>query len=205
MAAGSFDDIDDLIKKVNETSVTETEDEIQGNGKDEQKQNDYVNREGDGNRKAKSKSKQKPKSRSELEQERLQKEEKEHEERISAIAKNISSVEEWQATLSHKYNDLYNVVQKQLPNLWPSLEFELSIVNILHIKGCTLPFAGIVLGKPSSLKTIVIEMLRKSRHTFYTDKFSSKSFVSHSTGIPVEQLVEIDLLPKTKKQVFLDS
>jgi DNA-binding transcriptional ArsR family regulator len=95
------------------------------------------------------------------------------------------------------------VVQQNLPNLWHSLEFDLSIKNILHIKDCTLPFAGIVLGKPSSLKTVGIEMFRRSRHTFYTDKFTSKSFVSHNTGVPKEQLVEIDLLPKIKNRCFL--
>ncbi|MFL6402231.1 MAG: hypothetical protein ACJ71M_01955, partial [Nitrososphaeraceae archaeon] len=94
-------------------------------------------------------------------------------------------------------------MQKNLPNLWHSLEFDLSIKNILHIKDCTLPFAGIVLGKPSSLKTVGREMFRKSRHTFYTDKFSSKSFVSHSTGVPKDQLIEIDLLPKIKNKCFL--
>jgi hypothetical protein len=143
------------------------------------------------------------KSRSEEEQERQHKKEKEHEERIAAIAKSIFSFEEWRTKLVEKYQNLCSVVEKNLPNLWHSLEFDLSIKNILHIKDCTLPFAGIVLGKPSSLKTVGIEMFRKSRHTFYTDKFSSKSFVSHSTGVPKEQLVEIDLLPKIENKCFL--
>jgi hypothetical protein len=155
-----------------------------------------------GNGKA-NKSKRKPESRLEQEQELKQKEEKEYEERIAAIRKNISSFEEWQTKLVQKYNDLHDVVRKNLPSLWHSFEFGLSIMNILNIKDCTLPFAGIVLGKPSSLKTVGIELFRKSRHTFYTDKFSSKSFVSHSTGVPKEQLVEIDLLPKIKNKCFL--
>jgi hypothetical protein len=115
----------------------------------------------------------------------------------------FAAFEEWQTKLVEKYQNLYNVVQKNLPNLWHSLEFDLSIKNILHIKDYTLPFAGIVLGKPSSLKTVGIEMFRKSRHTFYTDKFSSKSFVSHNTGVPKDQLVDIDLLPKIKNKCFL--
>ncbi|MFL6432192.1 MAG: hypothetical protein ACJ71O_00480, partial [Nitrososphaeraceae archaeon] len=61
----------------------------------------------------------------------------------------ISSPEKWRTKLIEKYENLYDVVQKNLPNLWHSLEFELSIKNILNIKGCSLPFAGIVLGKPS--------------------------------------------------------
>jgi hypothetical protein len=151
----------------------------------------------------KKKTKVQLKSRAEKEHELRQQEEKEHEERIAAIAKSISSFEEWQTKLVEKYQNLYNVVQKNLPNLWHSLEFDLSIKNILHIKDYTLPFAGIVLGKPSSLKTVGIEMFRKSRHTFYTDKFSSKSFVSHNTGVPKDQLVDIDLLPKIKNKCFL--
>ncbi|MFL6359725.1 MAG: hypothetical protein ACJ72V_10350 [Nitrososphaeraceae archaeon] len=170
-----------------------------------------IQKNGNGNGKAKEgaaiatkkDTKRKLKSRSEQEQERQQKEEKEHDERIAAIAKTISSFEEWQSKLVQKYHRLYDIVQKNLPNLWHSLEFDLSIKNILHIKDCTLPFAGIVLGKPSSLKTVGIEMFRKSRHTFYTDKFSSKSFVSHSTGVPKDQLIEIDLLPKIKNKCFL--
>jgi hypothetical protein len=148
------------------------------------------------------KSKQKPKSRSEQEQQQNE-QQQQHEERIGAIRKNISSFEEWQATLSQKYKDLYDTAQKLLPNLWHSLEFGMSIKNILHVKDCSLPFAGIVLGKPSSTKTIGIEMFRKTRHTFYTDKFSSKAFVSHSTGVPKEQLTEIDLLPKIKNNASL--
>jgi hypothetical protein len=149
------------------------------------------------------KQKQKSKSKSEVEEQQHEQKEKEYAERIDAISKSISSSEEWQIKLNEKYQTLYDTVQKNLPSLWHSLEFDLSIKNILHIKDCTLPFAGIVLGKPSSLKTIGIEMFRKSRHTFYTDKFSSKSFVSHSTGVSKEQLVTIDLLPKIKNNCFL--
>ena len=163
----------------------------------------------DGNGRAKSKnksesdkSKSESKSNKEEQEQEQKKKEKEHEERIMAIAKSIS-FKEWQTKLVKKYQNLHNVAQKNLPNLWHSLEFDLSIRNILHIKDCTLPFAGIVLGKPISLKTVGIEMFRKSRHTFYTDKFSSKSFVSHSTAIPKEDLVKIDLLPKIKNKCFL--
>ena len=115
----------------------------------------------------------------------------------------ISSPEKWRTKLIEKYENLYDVVQKNLPNLWHSLEFELSIKNILNIKGCSLPFAGIVLGKPSSLKTAGIELFRKSKHTFYTDNFTARSFVSHSTTVSKEQLEEIDLLPKIKNKCFL--
>ena len=115
-----------------------------------------------------------------------------------------SSFEDWYSKLVQKYQDLYDVVNDNLPNLWHSLEFELAILKILNIKDCTLPFAGIVLGRPSSLKTVGIELFRKETdHTYYTDSFSAKSFVSHSMGVPKEQLQEIDMLPKIKNKCFL--
>jgi hypothetical protein len=85
------------------------------------------------------------------------------------------------------------------------LEFGLSIKNILHIKDCTLPFAGIILGPPSSLKTLVIELLKKQKRAspFHTHSFSPKSFVSHSTAVKREDFQLVDLLPKIKNKLFL--
>jgi len=85
------------------------------------------------------------------------------------------------------------------------LEFGLSIKNILHIKDCTLPFAGIILGPPSSLKTLVIELLKKQKRAspFHTHSFSPKSFVSHSTAVKREDFQLVDLLPKIKNKLFI--
>ena len=113
------------------------------------------------------------------------------------------TLDEWKVKLEKKYNHLRETVDKNLPNLWPALEFELSIQKIINIKDCTLPFAGIILGPPSSLKTQAIELLRNWPNTFYTDNFSAKSFVSHTTAVPKEKLEEIDLLPKIKNKCFL--
>lgn len=113
------------------------------------------------------------------------------------------TIDAWRSTLLKKHQDLKSIIEKNMPNLWPGLEFELSIQKILNIKGCTLPFAGIILGPPSSLKTQIIELLRNSPHTFYTDNFTAKSFVSHTTAVKKEQLAEIDLLPKIKNKCFL--
>lgn len=113
------------------------------------------------------------------------------------------STDEWSAEVEKRYQKLHGIVNQKFPNLWSSLEFELSIQKILNIKECTLPFAGIVLGSPSSLKTLGIELFRKWHHTYYTDNFSAKAFVSHSTAIPREALVEIDMLPKIKDKCFL--
>jgi hypothetical protein len=108
---------------------------------------------------------------------------------LCEIAKDKSAVgqispEKWQAGLIEKHQTLQHTVECNIPELWPGLEFELSSLRILNIEGCTLPFIGILLGRPSSGKTLVIYMVRKWHCTFYTDNFTAKAFVSHSTAVP---------------------
>ena len=117
--------------------------------------------------------------------------------------KHIYTLEQWQTKLFEKYTNLKDVANDNLSGLWDSLEFELSIMKILNIRDCTLPFAGILLGAPSSLKTVVIEALREWINVFYTDSFSAKAFVSHGTAVKKEVLEQIDLLPKIKNKLFL--
>jgi predicted transcriptional regulator len=102
-----------------------------------------------------------------------------------------------------RYEHLREVTKKNMPHLWPGLEFALSVKTILNIKGNTLPFSGILLGPASSAKTVIVELFRGSRHTFYTDNFSPKSLVSHNSAVPKEKLREIDMLPKIKDKYFL--
>ena len=115
-------------------------------------------------------------------------------EAFAAIKKSVAeSSEVWESQLISKYQNLKNVCNDNLPGLWDSLEFEISIQKILNIADCTLPFAGIVLGSPSSLKTVGIQLFRKWPNVFYTDSFSAKSMVSHSTAVKKEDL---RLLPR---------
>ena len=103
------------------------------------------------------------------------------------VAKDKSAIgqiyaEEWRFGVLERHQNLQKTVGKYLPNIWPALEFALSIKTILNIQDCTLPFAGILLGPPSSLKNVGIELFRKWPQIYYTDNFSAKSFVAHSTG-----------------------
>ena len=91
--------------------------------------------------------------------------------------------EEWNIELVKKYQNLYKTVNELIPELWNPLEFALSIKTILNIKNCTLPFAGILLGPPSSLKSQVVELFRKWKNSYYTDNFTARTFVSHYAGI----------------------
>ncbi len=113
--------------------------------------------------------------------------------------------EEWQNMILEKYQELYKLTNELIPDLWNSLEFALSIKTILNIKNCTLPFAGILLGPPSSLKSRIVGLFMDSKNSYYTDKFSPKAFVSHYAGIKEEELKKIDMIPKIKDKLFLTS
>jgi hypothetical protein len=113
------------------------------------------------------------------------------------------SFEDWETIRKQKYYTLNNTVKENLPSIWLPLDFTLSIKCIINIADVTLPFAGIVLGAPSTLKTASLIMLNKWPQTFYTDHFTSKSLVSHSTAVSKEELVEIDMLPRWKNKLVL--
>lgn len=126
------------------------------------------------------------------------------EDTFAAIKQSVAdSFKDWQLQLVEKYCNLYSTCIENLPGLWDSLEFIISVQKILNIADCTLPFAGIVLGSPSSLKTVGIELFRRWNNVFYTDSFSAKSFVSHSTAVKKSELVNVDMLPKIKNKFFL--
>jgi hypothetical protein len=114
----------------------------------------------------------------------------------------FTSEEEWRNQLEKQYNELETVINN-VPELWPGLEFELSVLRILNISGCSLPFIGLLLGRPSSSKTQTLSLLSGWYCVYYTDDFTAKSFVSHSTSVLKEELPDIDMLPKLKNRLFL--
>ena len=115
------------------------------------------------------------------------------------------TMEEWKTALKAKYEHLKQIAEEQIPGLWLPLEFAISVRCIMHIKDISLPFIAIILGPPSSNKTIAVDQFKGARYTFTTDHFSPKAFVSHVSGLTEEQLQKIDLLPKIKNKMFLTS
>jgi hypothetical protein len=121
---------------------------------------------------------------------------------LKAANAGISS-EDWRIGLVRRFETLRKVVDKNIPELWPGLEFELSAMRILNIYGCTLPFIGIILGRPAGGKTHVISLLRKWLHAYYTDIFTARSLVTHTTAVSEErELMKIDMLPRIKNKIF---
>ena len=115
------------------------------------------------------------------------------------------SMDDWRKNVKTKHDGLKKTADEQIPGLWLALEFAISIRTILNIKNISLPFIGIVLGPPSSLKSISVDMMKNSRETFTTDNFSPKSLVSHNSNMTEEELQQNDLLPKMKNKMFLVS
>ena len=115
----------------------------------------------------------------------------------------FTSPEEWQEKLEEKYRELHKTVIDNIPEIWSGLEFELSVLRILNILDCNLPFIGLLLSRPSSYKTAILNLLTEWYCVYYTDDFTAKSFVSHSTSVSKEELPEIDMLPKIKNRLLL--
>jgi hypothetical protein len=114
------------------------------------------------------------------------------------------SFNEWQRILVAKYRNFKYTVELKLPKIWLGLEFGLSSLRILNIDDCTLPLIGILLGRPGSGKTVVVTLLSKWLYGYYTDSFSSKAWVSHTTSVnSPEELEAVDMLPKMKDKQFL--
>jgi hypothetical protein len=113
------------------------------------------------------------------------------------------SMKDWQTELQKKYNALKSIIEGKLPGLWLPLEFAISVRSILHVKNISLPFIAVILGPPSSLKSVAVDAFEGTRYTFQTDNFSAKSFVSHNSGVSDEQLAKMDMLPKIVNKMFL--
>jgi hypothetical protein len=113
------------------------------------------------------------------------------------------TIEQWSNILKEKYQKLNDKVNEYFPEISLELDFILSIKTILNIEDITLPFMGIVFAVPSSMKTKVIEILRKWPYSYFTDKFTPKSFVSHSATVRKDKLKDVDLLPRIKDKILL--
>jgi hypothetical protein len=110
---------------------------------------------------------------------------------------------EWQNEVSTKYKILEGMVNRIYADAWPIMQFVISVKTILNIKDNTLPFLGIIIAIPSSLKTTLMNFFRIYNHTFYSDIFTPNSLVSHNSALTEEELKQIDMLPKIKDKLVL--
>jgi hypothetical protein len=111
--------------------------------------------------------------------------------------------EQWQEEIRQHYLNLKAVTVKHYPEAWPILEFCLSVKTILNIRDFTLPFMGVILAVPASMKTTIVQLFRKYSYSFYTDSFTPSSLISHNSALSEEQLQKVDMIPKMKDRLFL--
>src|SRR5215218_3195010 len=114
-----------------------------------------------------------------------------------------TTFQDWQSIIAEKYENLRKITVKYYPESWPSLEFCLAVKSILNIEDITLPFMGVILAAPASMKTMIIQLFRKYPGSFYSDNFTANSLVSHNSALTEEQLQHVDMLPKLKDKLVL--
>ncbi len=107
--------------------------------------------------------------------------------------------ESWASGLSQRYEAIRQVMDRDFPNGWAGIEFSLSVMKILNIAECNLPFAGIMLARSGGLKTLGLDMLVPWPLIYHTRKFNPRAFVTHNTAVESEEaLRKIDLLPRIR-------
>ena len=95
-------------------------------------------------------------------------------------------------------------MRKEFPELAFPAEVVVSVVTQLLINDVHNPFGLVLVDVPSSGKTITLNFFSGLKElTYFTDKFSPASFVSHATNVKKEDLQKIDMLPKIKHKVVV--
>ena len=110
---------------------------------------------------------------------------------------------EWQNQVNEKYKNLKDTVNRIYPNTWSIIQFIIAVKTIINIEDNKLPFLGIIIALPSSLKTTFMNYFRIYNHTFYSDSFTPNSLISHNSALTEEQLKKVDMIPKMKDKLVL--
>lgn len=113
------------------------------------------------------------------------------------------SFDEWYEQLTKLRDKIQNIAERNFPHSWAGIEFTLSVLKILNIAECNLPFAGIILSRAGGNKTLSSGMVTRWPYVYYTRNFSARAFVSHNTAIKREKLPEVDMLPEMRFKLFL--
>lgn len=111
--------------------------------------------------------------------------------------------EKWNEELGRRRDKVRDMAELNFPHSWTGIEFTLSVLQILNISQCTLPFAGIILSRAGGNKTLSSNMIIPWPYVYYIRNFTAKAFVSHNTAVKKEKLPEIDMLPRIRFKMFL--
>jgi hypothetical protein len=100
---------------------------------------------------------------------------------------------------------LRQTVERCFPAIVDETIICLSVAATLLLHDQQNPVALNLEGPPSSQKTTLIDFFAGAGadKVYRSDKFTPKSFVSHSASVKREKLDEVDLLPRIQHRVFL--
>jgi hypothetical protein len=97
-----------------------------------------------------------------------------------------------------------DVVRRCFPEIVSETVISLSVPATLLLADQQNPVGVNLEGPPSSAKTTVVDFFGKAEDKCYrSDKFTPKSFVSHSASASRERLDEVDLLPRIRHKLLL--
>ncbi len=122
-----------------------------------------------------------------------------------------ADVEQVSKLPEHEYLAKLNSIRQKLEEVmecnFPRRNFVLmtclAVKAQLMIEDITQPFALFLLGNPSTGKSTILEILGATPGNLKIDKFTPRSFVSHSANSKVEDLGKIDLLPQMKDKTLI--
>ena len=109
----------------------------------------------------------------------------------------------YQVKLRHELDHLKEVIERDFPNRSFAIEVALSVKAQMKIEGITQVFPLILMGKPSSYKSTILEIISVLPDCYVSDSFTPKSFVSHSANSKKEDLGKVDLLPRIKHKTLI--
>lgn len=133
---------------------------------------------------------------------KLEEKTKEIEKGINKKVERIKVLPEPDAEIS--FQDWQKTIKDNFPDLLVPAEIIMSIITQILILDITNPFGIVLVGNPSSGKTIVINFFADLEDiTYCSDKFTAASFVSNAANVKKEKLDKIDLLPRIRFKTFL--
>jgi hypothetical protein len=96
------------------------------------------------------------------------------------------------------------IIQDNFPELWLVADMCLTAVAQLLLNDVVNPFGLVLVDRPSSGKTIVLNFFSNLHELIFADdRFTPASFVSHAANRKASELDSIDMLPKIKDKVLV--
>jgi hypothetical protein len=109
----------------------------------------------------------------------------------------------WEEERQKRFDNLYKVVQQNIPKAWESIELAITVKGVRRIEDVTLPLIAIIQGNPATWKTLGMEMLRRWPDVCFKDKITPKSWVTHAAKDNRDDLDAIDLIREMKDKMLV--